>query len=222
MKKYLKIYNSKKVKSMVKCPRCGFDSKEGKFCISCGQPLSNIENQDYNENPNDEKITFTNPNGNFQNNLIDKSDYQNVDKAPYNNYNPPQNNQSNLQDNRPIPDNSQANIPVQTNSQVQNPYDNQGFNYQGYNQQNVPVNQKSKIVGFLLNFFIPGLGYGYVNKWKEGIIIFLANFILTTIGWVLAIFLIGFIFLIAAFLLWIYSLIKTMDMIDNYNKGLPY
>ena len=203
---------------MVKCSKCGFDSQEGKFCIACGQPLGNIESQDYSQNPKDEKITFNNPNGNFQNNLMDEDNYQNATNPVKKDYNPPQNNQSNTQYNKPVPNNQQSNIPVQANTQIQNPYNNTGFNQQA----NVPINQKSKIVGFLLNFFVPGLGYGYVDRWKEGLMIFLANIVLTTLGWLFLIFLIGIIFFIASFILWIYSLIKTMDMIDKYNKGLPY
>ena len=210
---------------MVKCPKCGFDSQEGKFCIACGQPLTNIDNQNYYQNPKDEKITFNNPsdNGNFQNNLKeDNGNIQNANNTVSNDYTPLRNNPSNLQDNTPIPNNQQTNMPVQTNTQIQKPYDNQGFNNQGYNQANVPINQKSKLVGFLLNFFIPGLGYGYVDKWKEGVMIFVAYFVLSFLGWILLIILIGAIFLLAAFILWIYSLIKTMDMIDKYNNGLPY
>jgi hypothetical protein len=133
-------------------------------------------------------------------------------------YNPLENTPANKQDNTPIQNNPQSSTPMQQNTQIQKPYDNPGYNQ----NPNIPAKQKSKLVGFLLNFFVPGLGYGYVDKWKEGVMIFVAYFVLSFLGLILLIILIGAIFLLAAFILWIYSLIKTMDMIDKYNNGLPY
>ena len=228
---------------MVKCPKCGFDSPEGKFCIACGQALGNIESQNYpnqeNINNNDE-IKFNNPQNNmnnnhedfqrpdysqqFQNNLKDASDINSQPKE----YNPPENNQFKQGYDAPVQSNSQSNIPANQNMQMQNPYNNQGFNNQGFNNQgfnrqnNVPVNQKSKAIGLLLNFIIPGLGYGYIDRWKDAIITFIAINVLAFLGGLLLIILIGVIFIIAAIALWIYSFVKVNDMIDKYNAGLPY
>ncbi|RAP54764.1 MAG: hypothetical protein BZ137_00520 [Methanosphaera sp. rholeuAM130] len=199
---------------MVICPKCGFDSQEGKFCIACGQPLSNVETQSFNkqENIDNEEIKFNNPQKDMNYENANMQSDSNEYKAPeYNQFNQ-ENNVPIQQESIPVQNNQQSNIPVQQDTQIKKPYDNQGF----VNQTNRPANQKSKLVGFLLNFFIPGLGYGYVNKWKEGAIIFVIYHIIWLSGFVLL-----FPFLIA-FVIWIYSLIKTMSMIDKYNKGLPY
>lgn len=108
--------------------------------------------------------------------------------------------------------NMQQNIP-QNNvnyQQYQNP--NQGYN----NQQVRPQNQKSKAVGLILNILVVGLGYAYVGKWGEGIVLFVVYLLMWILGFAL------FFPFIIAIALWIYSLIKTNQMIDNYNNGLPY
>lgn len=86
------------------------------------------------------------------------------------------------------------------------------------NQSNTTVagNHKSKLVGFILNFFIPGLGYGYVNRWKDAIIFIIVYYVLWLLGFVL------FFPWIITFILWIYVIFKVNGMIDKYNKGLPY
>jgi hypothetical protein len=222
---------------MVKCPKCGFDSQEGKFCIACGQPLNNTDTQsnlnqedvDYknndiqfgspqNESNNQNEFRRPENTQQLQNNLHEDNLKNNDMPQNTNVYNPLENTPANKQDNTPIQNNPQSSTPMQQNTQIQKPYDNPGYNQ----NPNIPAKQKSKLVGFLLNFFVPGLGYGYVDKWKEGVMIFVAYFVLSFLGLILLIILIGAIFLLAAFILWIYSLIKTMDMIDKYNNGLPY
>ena len=242
---------------MVTCKNCGCETPEGKFCISCGNPLQNIEDQiENNQNEeNEEKIIYANPNdtttfndninnntqdstiqeNTFSNNTSQENKYQDTFRRPDYSQN---NNYANNLNNNPQPDyqstnnnvnynppqnTQQYNMPAQQNTQIQNPYNNQEFNYQvqeEYNNQ--PANEKSKLIGFLLNFFVPGLGYGYVDRWKEGIIIFIAYSVMWGLGILLLIVLIGFIFLIAALAIWLYSLVKTMEMIDKYNAGLPY
>lgn len=142
------------------------------------------------------------------------------------------NNQNDSFDNKPVI-NSSENMPnlnqdsynrwdnnqMQTqNYQTNQQYSKQNQYNQGYNQQTnrPPHNQKSKIVGLILNMLIVGLGYAYVGKWGEGIVLFVVYLLM----WFLGFFLI-FPFVIA-FALWVYSLVKTNEMIDKYNAGLPY
>lgn len=88
------------------------------------------------------------------------------------------------------------------------------YNQANYNQ-NRPQNQKSKAVGIILNIILVGLGYAYVGKWGEGIVIFIV-YILCLLFSVLII------PAIIAVILWVYTLFKTNEMIDKYNAGLPY
>jgi len=117
--------------------------------------------------------------------------------------------------NQNIPQNVQQNIPHNNNMNNQN-YSNQNQQYNNYNQQNVPRNKKSKIVGIILNIILVGLGYAYVGKWGEGLVLLVVYILMWILGFILL-----FPFIIAL-ALWIYSLIKTNDMIDKYNAGLPY
>ena len=97
--------------------------------------------------------------------------------------------------------------------------------YNQYTQDNYyhpPRNQKSKIIGLLLNMLVVGLGYAYVGKWGEAIILFITYCILIFFGILLSIILIGLVFIIIALILWIYTLFKTNEMIDKYNRGEPY
>lgn len=84
------------------------------------------------------------------------------------------------------------------------------------NQQVKPQNQKSKIIGLLLNIIVVGLGYAYVGKWGEGVVLLFVYLLM----WILGFFLV-FPWIIAI-ALWVYSLIKTNQMIDKYNNGIPY
>lgn len=95
-------------------------------------------------------------------------------------------------------------------------YQNPNQQYNNYQQQNIPRNKKSKLVGLILNMLVVGLGYAYVGKWGEGIVLLVIYAIMFALGFVLL-----FPFVIAL-ALWVYSLIKTNRMIDNYNAGLPY
>ena len=63
---------------------------------------------------------------------------------------------------------------------------------------------------------IVGLGYAYVGKWGEGIVLLVVYIIMFSLGFFLI-----FPWIIALGI-WIYSLFKTNDMIDKYNQGLPY
>lgn len=183
------------------CPNCGQEA-EGKFCTNCGASLSNVNPADtLNEENNYPKATEINNNYNpneqqqqyNQNNTPQYTD--NYNQANYNqaNYNQANYNQANYN----------QNTPQYTD------------NYNQPNNQNRPLNQKSKVVGIILNIILVGLGYAYVGKWGEGIVIFVV-YILCVLFSVLII--PG----IIAIILWIYTLIKTNEMIDNYNAGLPY
>lgn len=108
------------------------------------------------------------------------------------------------------------NLPSNTNNTV-TMNNNTGLTSNNqYNNAYRPQNQKSKLIGIILNVIIPGLGYGYVGKWGEGIVIFVLYMIMWFLGLILIL------PLIIAFIIWIYSLVKTNEMIDRYNRGLTY
>lgn len=121
-----------------------------------------------------------------------------------NQYNPPQelNNSTN--------EHYFANNDFQQNNNYQQ------FNSQNQFQNNSPQNKKSKIIGLILNMLVVGLGYAYVGKWGEGIVLLVVYLIMFFLGFMLM-----FPWIIAL-AIWIYSLFKTNEMIDKYNKGLPY
>lgn len=95
-------------------------------------------------------------------------------------------------------------------------------NFTNNNAYDPPLNRKSKLVGLILNMLIVGLGYAYVGKWGDGLILLVIYSALIAFGLLFLIIGIGFLFLIGAIILWVYSLFKTNQMIDNYNAGLPY
>lgn len=115
------------------------------------------------------------------------------------------------------------------NLQTTKPQDNQIYqqslqqnHYAQYNQNNMPINQKSVAVGVILNMLVVGLGFAYVGKWGEGILLFIGYSLLIFLGVLLLILGIGIIFLFLALILWIISLVKTIEMIEKYNKGQLY
>lgn len=177
---------------MTICPNCGFEQESGKFCIKCGQSLQNTGFQN-----------------NFRSNLNDDNRVADNDSSVVHQNNIPQGQDYSLQ--------QQNNIPPQQNSSYQDTNYQQYNDYnQQYNNQNRPQNQKSKAVGLILNFLVVGLGYAYVGKWGEGIVLFVVYFLMWILGFALI-----FPFLIAL-IIWIYSLFKTNEMIDKYNRGELY
>lgn len=170
------------------CPNCGQEA-EGKFCTNCGASLSNVNPADtLNEENNYPQATEINNNYN-----------PNEQQQQYNQNNTPQYTDNYNQDNY------NQNTPQYTNN----------YNQDNYNQ-NRPLNQKSKAVGIILNIILVGLGYAYVGKWGEGIVLFVVYMICWIFGFALI-----FPWFIAI-ILWIYTLFKTNEMIDKYNAGLPY
>lgn len=179
---------------MVLCTNCGKETREGKFCTNCGHPLVNIQNN----------MDFNRPSTNHHppnNNIADNPVNMQNDNQTYNN-------QQNIQHNS---------IPNQQNNQQYNQHQqyNQSQNQQYNYQQRAPVNKKSKAIGLILNFLIVGMGYAYVGKWGEGIIMLVLFIIMMSLSFLLIPFVIGI-------ALWIYTFIKTNEMIDKYNQGLPY
>lgn len=188
---------------MVYCPKCGNQVRNGKFCANCGHELvaeSVNENQEYVEN-------ITNNNQIRQN--ITSNNQQEHE------FNDNINQNSEFNSSVVHEQNSLQTQPTQNlQTQAYNPPNNTQFNYQ-QNYQQMPVEQKSKLLGFILGFFIPGLGYGYVGKWTEAIAIFIGYWVCVFLFFLILPLLIGAI-------LWIYSLYKTNDMIDKHNRGMPY
>jgi len=138
-------------------------------------------------------------------------------------------NQDNLQNNNENSRSYDNNIPTQNSNlqQYNNNYQQNQNNqqYHTYNNQqnmynpanrNMPHDQKSKFLGIILNIIIPGLGYGYVNRWKEAIIFIIVYYFLWFLGFII------FIPWIINLIMWIYAIIKVNGMIDKYNNGLPY
>lgn len=186
---------------MVYCPKCGNQVRNGTFCANCGHELvAEInENQNYEDN-----ITNSNqPSQNITGNNQQENDFNQINQI--------------TEFNSSVVE-QESNLQTQTTQNLQsqqyNPPNNTQFNYQ-QNYQQPPVEQKSKLLGFILGFFIPGLGYGYMGKWTEAIAIFIGC-------WVCAFLFFLLIPPFIALIVWIYSLYKTNDMIDKHNKGMPY
>ena len=161
---------------MIECPYCHELTREGKFCMNCGQ-----------------LIDITSNSNNFQAN--NNNNYDDIRRPGGQNNNQQYNQQNN-----------------NYNNQQSNPY-NQQNQYQQPNYQ-TPRGNKSKFIGFILNFFLPGLGYGYLDFWKEAILYIVVYYVIWFIG----------IFLIIPWIInlamWIYAFIDVNKQIDNYNRGL--
>lgn len=63
---------------------------------------------------------------------------------------------------------------------------------------------------------VVGLGYAYVGKWGEDIVLLVIYLLMFALGFLL---IIPWIITLA---IYVYSLFKTNEMIDKYNQGLPY
>lgn len=176
---------------MKSCPNCGYELNEGKFCVKCGQSLENPDTNNIQQDNSAQSEEVTNQNQ--------------VDYIPEQ--------ESAIQTQQTFePQQYEAQQPSATTDNYQ-----QG-NYQQYNnyQNNqAPLNQKSKAVGLILNIILVGLGYAYVGKWGEGLVLLVVYLLLWFLGFLIFP-------IIIAIGLWIYSLIKTNEMIDKYNAGLPY
>ena len=187
---------------MVVCKNCGSETEAANYCGFCGQPLldSIIEenNKSFQVDITEQKkhrIPFNDNQTNTQQNTFQNTYQQNT-----------------YQNNQYI--NYQHGNYQQQNSQqgsYNNDY-NRGYNYQQTNTVHYP---KSQFLGIFLSIIIPGLGHIYVGKTVEGIILIVVWFILLILSFLIVPALI-------AFVIWIYAIIKTNDMIEKYNNGLPY
>lgn len=141
--------------------------------------------------------------------------------------------------------------PIQNNHLIQQQYPQQNMaphiqqpylqsNYQQATSYQIPHNQKSKLIVIILHIIFPGLGYAYMNRWGKFIITPIAilvtaalrtffentlNYMLYTDPsasgiWLTEDIVSGLSILII--LIWIYTLINSVYMVDKYNKGLPY
>lgn len=198
---------------MIKCPKCGYENPDDKKqCIICNETLQQKTGQEsmkrekveentneYDFNPqNNKKDTNSNQNTQYNNNYQNLNNQQRYNTENQNNYQ------------YQNPGNQQYN---QYNYQYQNPgYQNQ----QQYNPQQrpPPADNKSKVIAFLLGFFIPGTGYCYLDDWTTGIIMFLCIVILSLLSGLIVP---G----IAAVILWIYSMYDVNKKIDLYNNKKP-
>lgn len=197
---------------MKECPVCNTQNEDhANVCMECGTRFeNNIANSDIP-----------------QQHLTNQDEYRPVIKENIGNtgieevqYAPPANNANQYQPQNTQQFNNSNQYQQQNYQQFNNANQYQPQNYQYNNQNqfqqnNMPLNQKSKAVGIILNILLVGLGYAYVGKWGEGIVLAVIYLILIMLS-----FLVFPLFI--AIVLWIYSLIKTNDMIDKYNKGLPY
>lgn len=192
---------------MIKCPKCGYENPDDKKqCIICDETLQQKTEQEntkedmnrYDFNPlnnNTQEDTNSNQNPQYNNN------YQNLNnQQQYNTEN-----QNNYQYQNPGYQNQQQYNPQQRPPPVDK------YNPQ---QRPPPADNKSKIIAFLLGFFIPGTGYCYLDDWTTGIIMFLCIVILSLLSWLIVP---G----IAAVILWIYSMYDVNKKIDLYNNKKP-
>lgn len=185
---------------MKECPVCNTQNNdEANVCMECGTRFEGaVQNSDNMVN-----------NANSQ----EAKEYNIPQNASNNNIKEFQNTSPTVNTNQYQQNTTQFNNP---NQFQQNQNYHQFNNANQYQQQgNVPLNKKSKAVGLILNILLVGLGYAYVGKWGEGIVLAVIYIILLTFSVLIVPF-------ILAVLLWIYSLFKTNQMIDNYNQGLPY
>lgn len=207
---------------MIKCPKCGYENPDDKKqCIICDETLQQKTEQEntkedmnrYDFNPlnnNTQEDTNSNQNPQYNNNYQNLNNQQQYNTENQNNYqyqNPgnQQYNQYNYQYQNPGYQNQQQYNPQQRPPPVDK------YNPQ---QRPPPADNKSKIIAFLLGFFIPGTGYCYLDDWTTGIIMFLCIVILSLLSWLIVP---G----IAAVILWIYSMYDVNKKIDLYNNKKP-
>ncbi|MCD7781101.1 MAG: TM2 domain-containing protein [Methanosphaera sp.] len=186
---------------MVKCPECGYENdKSLSTCVGCGYDLTTIDTSINYES--------SESNDNTQEPIQDSTQ---VNDIPINNnqqqnYNPPSYQQNDMQQNPQY--NQQFN--QQQNQQYQQQYNPQ------YNQQYQAPNHKSAFLALILQFFVPGLGYVYIGKTRDGILVFVIMIIL---------FILGFITLLITWLieivLWIYVLFDVYSKAKLINEGRP-
>ncbi len=168
---------------MMKCPNCGKINPNSYVCIYCGTSLSKFDS-------NDDVINIT----------AEKSDDASSENINKNS------NQQNKYQKQYEQQNYQQNKINQNNN-----YNSNQQNFQ-QSQDTKPMNKKNKAVTFVLSFFLPGIGYCYIDKWAEGLIIFLIEIFLFCIFW-----LIFPIFI--SFVIWLYSLIDSYNKTEQYNRG---
>lgn len=171
---------------MTKCPLCEHENDHNAtVCSVCGATLqTTVANNKLNT---DDVIE------------VDSSKDQSVQYTP------------NPQDNHDQQFDRQQYMTQQSYQQQYDP----NTQYQQFGtQQRIPIKQKSKAIAFILAFLIPGAGYCYINKWGEGVAIFLICFACAA----LSIFTL-FISLIIEVIIWICTLIDIFGKVDQYNRG---
>ncbi|MGN1363617.1 MAG: zinc-ribbon domain-containing protein [Methanobrevibacter sp.] len=152
---------------MVKCPNCGKEITNGKFCGNCGTPVPEINADSMDELNINLNSGFCGncgaklkPNAKFCpacGSPIVGASYQNSNLSTINsNIQPKSTGDNNL--NHDLNDNLNNNL----NSNL-----NTSFN------SNINVSNKSLTLALLLSFFIPGLGQIYLGNVKFGIFIFI-------------------------------------------------
>ncbi|MBQ9026923.1 MAG: hypothetical protein IJ104_11275 [Methanobrevibacter sp.] len=75
--------------------------------------------------------------------------------------------------------------------------------------------QKNMAIALLISFFLAGLGIAYAGDVKKGVSIFAAAVILNFIS----IYVLGLLLGIVIFLLWIYGMYETYNVVKIYNGG---
>ncbi len=170
----------------MKCPICDFENGDRTTCKVCGKKLK--------DTPEDIEVIPQKTNENEINkNNIEKT--QEINKKT-----------ENIQ-------NTQT--PQQIPNHNYNQQNSQQYGQQQQQQYTRPFNQKSKAIGFILNFLIVGAGYCYVDMWGEGITLFILCFICGFLGMFL-------IFpLIIPPLIWLYGIIDIFGKVNKYNRGEP-
>lgn len=197
---------------MVKCPNCGKEITNGKFCSNCGTPIPEINIDLVDENNSNSGFCGNcgaklKPNAKFCpacGSPIVGASYHNSNLSTVNSNIQPKNTvNSNLNYNLNDGPNTNSNFNsnINTNSNSNNNF-NSNFNSNFNNNSN--GSNKSLALALLLSFFIPGLGHLYLRNIKFGIFIF----IICALSSLTILFPLGAFICIACYLYNLYSVYK--------------
>ena len=84
-----------------------------------------------------------------------------------------------------------------------------------YQQPITQIHEKSKLIAAILHIILIGLGYAYLNQWGKFITVLLIAAICIATSFLV-------IPVLILIILWIYTLINTINLVDKYNNGEIY
>ncbi|OWT33381.1 hypothetical protein BGI41_02760 [Methanobrevibacter sp. 87.7] len=172
---------------MVKCPNCGKEITNGKFCGNCGTPIPEASINSINDNlsNNENNSEFC---GNCGAKLKpgakfcpscgspvvgslnqDLSNTNSFDNINYSFGDTDSNINNNLNNGFDI-NNSKFDVNNTTNPNL-NKFDTTNNVHSGFDTNTPNVSNKSLTLALILSFFIPGTGFMYLGKFKKGFVI---------------------------------------------------